>query len=152
MRERKGRGEIVHPHSFVSNPSNLFRFFKFLLAKNPTKHVFLDFSFVFFVFLSDFTPENSFHLRLFLPYLPSLSQRRGWQAFDCGYITLCITWNRWRLSNIVGTQTCNCRLSSETIRSMDQRAEHDYWIRLGWYIPMIPSWRFVFSISENLTP
>ena len=114
--------------------------------------VFSWFSFVFFVFLSDFTPENSFHLRLFLPYLPSLSHRRGWQAFDCGYITLCITWNRWRLSNIVGTQTCNCRLSSETIRSMDQRAEHDYWIRLGWYIPMIPSWRFVFSISENLTP
>ncbi len=39
VRERKG--EIVHPHSFVSNPSYLFRFFKFLLANNnPTKHVF----------------------------------------------------------------------------------------------------------------
>ncbi len=26
----KRKGEIVHPHSFVSNPSNLFGFFKFL--------------------------------------------------------------------------------------------------------------------------
>ncbi len=43
----KRKGEIVHPHSFVSNPSSLFRFFKFLLAKNPTKHVF------FLIFLFD---------------------------------------------------------------------------------------------------
>jgi len=55
---------------FVGVSSVFFRFFQFFsvfFSFFQFSSDFLDFSFVSFVFLSDFTPENSFYLRLFLP-------------------------------------------------------------------------------------
>jgi hypothetical protein len=47
--ERTEGGGNVHPRSFVSNPSFLFRFFKFLLAKIQQNIIFLDKTLFFFL-------------------------------------------------------------------------------------------------------